>query len=283
MFSRDTKDEIAGVHFERACCPASFIRALAVFGETSRSGQQRTIRVASERGSVARAVVNASHMSGIQSHLTRLPARRRGAMFVITVPLGKAPREGGLPRRRCCRQAWLRAAFLTGGSVNDPARGYHLEFSCRNEKALRLLCDTIASFGSDAGVTRRRGRLVVYIKSADAISQLLAHMGASHAVFRLEGQRALKVTKNSIRRAVNGEAANAARAAASAARQRDAALRAVKKIGWPNMSHALREAAQLRIAHPARTLRELALSARPPITKAAMASRLRLLERLTQR
>jgi cell division protein WhiA len=108
-------------------------------------------------------------------------------------------------------------------------------------------------------------------------------MGASHAVLRLEGLRALNQTKNSIHRTVNSEAANAARAAVSAARQRDAASRAIAKLGFANMSPALREAAKLRIAYPARTLRELACAAQPPISKAAMASRLRLLERLIKR
>jgi DNA-binding protein WhiA len=108
-------------------------------------------------------------------------------------------------------------------------------------------------------------------------------MGANDAVLRLEAQRALAQTKNSIRRSVNSEAANAARAAVSAARQQKAARRAISKLGLTRLTPALREAAQLRIAHPARTLRELATFARPPITKAAMASRLRLLERLGDR
>ncbi len=169
------------------------------------------------------------------------------------------------------------------GSASDPARGYHLEFFCRDDHAARLLCELIARLGVDAAIARRRGRPLVYVKQAEGVSALLGQMGANHAVLRLEGQRAVSQTKNSIRRTVNSEAANAARAAASAARQREAAARAIATLGLGRLSPALREAAQLRIAHPARTLRELARAARPPITKAAMASRLRLLERLTKR
>ena len=56
-----------------------------------------------------------------------------------------------------------------------------------------------------------------------------------------------------------------------------------RSVNAATMSRAVREAAQLRIAHPTRTLAELAEAARPPITKAAMANRMRLLERISKR
>jgi DNA-binding protein WhiA len=291
LFSRDTKDEVAGAHLGRACCPASFLRALNVFGTVSPHGAHPTLTIASERGSVARAVIAAAHAASVEAHAARVPTHRAGARWTVSMPAfdrrtasrlasGESIR---LPQRLCCRRAWLRAAFLACGSVSDPARGYHLEFFCRSERAARAASELIASFGTDAGITRRRNRPLVYVKDAETVSALLAHMGASHAVLRLEGLRALNQTKNSIHRTVNSEAANAARAAVSAARQRDAASRAIAKLGFSNMSPALREAAKLRIAYPARTLRELARAAQPPISKAAMASRLRLLERLIKR
>jgi cell division protein WhiA len=287
LFSRDAKDEIAGASIGRACCPTSFLRALALYGRISRREGRAVLNVASERASVARAVIAAAHLAGVDAHAARLRARRAGTRFSVSMPAPK-PRtahDGShtLPQRLCCSRAWLRAAFVACGSVSDPAHAYHIEFFCRDDWGARLLCELVAGFGVDAGIARRRGRPVVYVKHAEGVSALLGHMGANHAVLRLEGQRAVNLTKNSIRRTVNSEAANAARAAASAARQRNAAVRAIAKLGLNRISPALREAAQLRIAYPARTLRELARAARPPITKAAMASRLRLLERLTKR
>ncbi len=325
MFSRDAKDEVAGVRVQRACCASAFVRALGRFGKIRRQSRGSALIIASERASVARAVIAAAHRAGVEAHAARVPGRV-GARWSATIayppqnvgapihgrpkwlansiainvgsriysrpefitqkgankfaPLHIAPR---LPRRLCCRCSWLRAAFLTCGSVSDPSRGYHMEFFCRTDDAARSVCDAVAAFGGDAGVTRRRGRPLAYVKDATTISALLGYMGANDAVLRFEAQRVLRQTKNSIRRTVNSEAANAARAAASAARQRKAAMRAIATLGLANLAPALREAAQLRIAHPARTLRELATLAHPPITKAAMASRLRLLERLAQR
>jgi DNA-binding transcriptional regulator WhiA len=284
VFSRDAKDEIAGVRLGGVCCPASFVQALSLFGRIKGTSVAGAVTIASERASVIRSIVGAAHRMGIDAHADRAPQRRVGARWSVTVPVrASTGAPAKLPHRLCCRRAWLRAAFLACGSVNDPARGYHLEFYCRDDRAARAVCDVIAALGGDAGVTRRRGRPLAYVKDAQTVCALLGHMGANHAVLRLEGQRALGQTKNSIRRSVNGEAANAARAAASAARQREAAVRAIAKPGIANMTSALREAAQLRIAHPTRTLRELARYARPPISKAAMASRLRLLERLAKR
>ena len=284
MFSRDAKDEVAGARFTRACCPVAFVRALRLYARVSRQGTHPLLTVASERASVARAVIAAAHVAGVDAHTPRASSHRAGKRWTVTLPIldcsiGSSD-NAPPPQRVCCRRAWLRAAFLACGSVSNPSHGYHLEFFCRGERDARALSELISGFGIDVGIGRRRARPLVYVKDAEAVSALLGHMGATHAVLRLEGQRALNQTKNSIRRTVNSEAANAARAAASAARQRNAARRAIAKLGLAHISPALREAAQLRIAYPARTLRELARAARPPISKAAMASRLRLLERL---
>jgi DNA-binding transcriptional regulator WhiA len=282
LFSRDAKDEVAGAHFKRACCPGAFVRALQLFAKVSRHGSGPVLTVASERASVARAVIAAAHVAGVDARMPRASSHRAGRRWTVTLP---AFDRGAhlLPQRVCCRRTWLRAAFLACGSVSDPSRGFHLEFFCRAERDARALSELVSSFGVDVGIARRRGRPLVYVKDAGAVSALLGHMGATRAVLRLEGQRAINQTKNLIRRTVNSEAANAARAAASAARQRNAARRAIAKLGLAHISPALSEAAQLRIAYPARTLRELARAARPPISKAAMASRLRLLERLIKR
>jgi len=215
--------------------------------------------------------------------LTTSPPRpqQRRTVVLASPPAGYAGAQ--FPLRSCCRRSWLRAAFLSCGSVSDPALGYQLEFSCRDERMARVLANALALLAIDAGISRRRRRPVVYVKNAHDVSLLLAQLGAHSAVLQLEGQRALRQTKIAIRRAVNGEAANAARSAGVAARQHAAARRMLRGSGRSRLSAAVIEAARLRIAHPDGTIAELATFAHPPITKAAMASRLRLLERLAKR
>jgi DNA-binding protein WhiA len=276
-YSGDAKDEVARVRFERECCPASFLRGMSRF---SRAGASATI-VATERGSIARAALSAAKAAGVHAIAGRQRTTRLADRTLFTVvadaPLAAA---AAAPGRSCCRRAWLRGAFLACGSVTDPARSYHLEFFCRDDAAARGLCETLAALHIDAGMSRRRGRPLAYVKGAEAVADILGQMGASQAVFALDNTRAVRQTKNTIRRVVNSESANAARAAASSARHREAAMRAIKSIGLSRMSAALAQAAQLRIAHPELTLAELAARARPRVTKATMGYRMRALMRL---
>ena len=117
----------------------------------------------------------------------------------------------------------------------------------------------------------------------DAIVVVLSAIGAHGAVLRLEDVRALKETKNRIHRLVNTETANVVRAASAAAAQRDAIAYLADAYGLRNLSPALREAAQLRLAHPEETLAELGRRASPPVGKATINGRIVALMRLVRR
>ena len=300
-FSGDAKDEIARTRFERACCPASFLHSLAAFsgcqpvvgptksvtglwGVDRRSTSSLApphLIVRTERGAVARSALAAAKRSGLRAHSTAQRSRRFRDHTTFSVSAETPPRARfRAPARVCCRRAWLRGAFLACGSVTDPKAGYHLEFFCRSDDAARELLAGLGLLDVDADVARRRGRPLVYVKGAQSLTELLGHMGASRSALALVDFTARRATKNAIQRKVNSEVANAARAAHSGARQRKAALRAVGRVGAPELSAALREAGRLRIAHPEFTLAQLAARARPPITKAAMGYRMRTLERL---
>lgn len=279
MFSGDAKDEIAAVRFERPCCPMSFLRALARF---SGGGPSRI--VVTERSAVARAALRAARSAGLDLHASHTTsARFRAHAEIVVGGVTPAADHSAEPSRLCCRRAWLRGAFLACGSVTDPHRDYHLEFFCRRDDDARAIVRALASLDVDAGVTRRRGRPLVYVKGASSVAELLGHMGAARAVLELDDLLARRSTKNAIRRRVNSEAANAARAATSSARQLDVARRVVRRLGLQRLSAAVREAARLRIAYPDRTLAELAKRARPPVTKASMAYRFRALAQVAAR
>ncbi|HET9342460.1 MAG TPA: DNA-binding protein WhiA [Candidatus Eremiobacteraceae bacterium] len=272
-YSGDAKDEIARVRFERSCCPGAFVRGASRFSNAGRS----QIIVATERSAVARAALAAAKAAGIDAVADRTRTARLADRTMFTVRPAVPFSTATVPARSCCRRAWLRGAFLASGSVSDPARSYHLEFFCRRDDDARALCEALASVSVDAGISRRRGRPLAYVKGAESIADLLGQMGATQAVFALDNVRAVRQTKNDIRRRVNSESANAARAASSSARHREAAMRAIRSVGLSRLGPALAQAAQLRIAHPELTLAELAERARPRVTKAAMGYRMRAL------
>jgi cell division protein WhiA len=294
MYSADAKDEIARARFDRACCPGTFVRALAAFSRRARltgasdarPNTDRGIIVRTERGAIARAALKAAKLACIDAHATQMTGTRfHDGHVVVVAAAGNAALPARLdpPGRSCCRRAWLRAAFLACGSVTDPARGYHLELFCRDDAAARALAKGFAELSIDAGISRRRHRTLVYVKGAQTVADLLAHMGATNAVLILDDLRARRETKNVIRRAVNAETANAARAGSASARQREAAVALLGKARLKMLTPAIREAARLRVAHPDLTLAELAARTRPAVTKSTMGYRLRTMERLAGR
>jgi hypothetical protein len=206
----------------------------------------------------------------------------RAATFEIG--LGRRASESAArPRRRAERRAELRAAFLCSGSLAAPHRGYHLEFVCADDAAAQRIEALLQSEGVKARRMLRKGRAVIYLKDLDAIVTVLGAIGASSAILHLEDVRAVKETKNRIHRLVNTEAANVVRAARAAAAQRDAIAYLADAYGLRNLSPALREAAQLRLAHPDETLAELGRRCVPPVGKATFNGRIATLMRLVKR
>lgn len=210
--------------------------------------------------------------------------RRLYKATTFEIDLGLAPATPPpKPRRRDERRAELRAAFLCTGSVAAPQHGYHLEFVSGDAARAERIAALIAAEGIAPRTMLRKGRRVVYLKGLDAIVTVLGAIGASGAVFHLEDVRAVKETKNRIHRLVNTEAANVVRAASAAAAQREAIQYLADAYGLRNLSPVLREAAQLRLAHPDETLAELGRRCTPAVGKATINGRLASLMRLVKR
>jgi hypothetical protein len=204
----------------------------------------------------------------------------RSTVYDVDVPDASEP---PWPRTRAERRLELRAAFLACGSLAAPQSGYHLEFVPLAPAAAERIIRLLRAEGIAARTVERKARRVVYLKRLDDIVTVLSAIGAHAAVLRLEDVRAVKETKNRIHRLVNTEAANVVRAAGAAAAQRDAIAFLADAYGLRNLSPALREAAQLRLAHPDETLAELGRRCMPPVGKATINGRIVALMRLVRR
>jgi DNA-binding transcriptional regulator WhiA len=278
--SSDAKDALARELPGDDGVRATLRNALAYFGTVDVAGQAvfRTRRPPVAR--LARTLFEEQRAIAVRrGHDARL---YKATTFEID--LGPAPiAPPAKPRRRTERRAELRAAFLCCGSVADPQHGYHLEFVVGDAARAERIEALIRSEGVATGRMVRKSRQVVYLKGLDAIVTVLGAIGASGAVFHLEDVRAVKETKNRIHRLVNTEAANVVRAASAAAAQREAIAYLADAYGLRNLSPALREAAQLRMAHPDETLAELGRRCSPPVGKATINGRIAALLRLVKR
>jgi hypothetical protein len=278
--SADAKDALARDIPADPVARAALRSGLARYGAVDLAGEPvfRTRRPAVAR--LARVLFDEAHGGSPvrRGHDARL---YRAAIFEIA--LGPGARFGvAFPKRRAERRAELRAAFLCVGSLAAPHRGYHLEFATEHDAADRIDA-LLRTEGVEAGRMTRKGRVVVYLKSLDAIVTVLGAIGASAAILHLEDVRAVKETKNRIHRLVNTEAANVVRATTAAAAACDAIAYLADAYGLRNLSPALREAAQLRLAHPDETLAELGRRCAPPVGKATMNGRIAALMRLVKR
>lgn len=203
----------------------------------------------------------------------------RTATYAISIgsPLARAARTSQERRMEA------RGAFLACGSLATPAHGYHLEFVLNDEATAQRLAHVLAQLDVPPKRTVRKQRHVLYYKGLDQIVAVLGQIGAYGAVLQLEDIRAMKETKNRIRRLVNTEAANLDRSASAAAEQCEAISLVADAYGLRKLSPAVREIAQLRLAHRDESLAQLGRRCRPPVPKATVNGRLTVIARLARR
>ncbi|MCD8562071.1 MAG: DNA-binding protein WhiA [Acholeplasmataceae bacterium] len=107
------------------------------------------------------------------------------------------------------KKAFLRAAFLSGGSVNHPKTAeYHLEIYTHDPKQAVFLQSVMNTFDLNAKITKRRQGFICYLKDAEGISDFLQIVGAQNSVFQFEDIRIKRDFNNSINRVMNMEIAN---------------------------------------------------------------------------
>ncbi len=185
-----------------------------------------------------------------------------------------------LIEKACCKRALIRGAFLAAGSMNDPARSYHMEIVCdANEIADQLRC-VINSFGMNSKIVRRKKYFVVYLKEGDEIVTMLNIMEAPEALMSMENTRIIKEMRNTVNRRVNCETANIAKTVSAAVKQVNDIELIRDTEGLHTLSDSLREMAEVRLTYPEATLSELGKYLSPPVGKSGVNHRLRKLSEI---
>lgn len=182
-----------------------------------------------------------------------------------------------------CRTAFLRGAFLAGGSVSDPVKSYHLELCTSHYSVSRELAALLREVGFEPKQTTRKSNYVTYIKSSETIADLLTALGAPLASMALVNAKLEKHLRGSVNRRVNCDSANLDKAVEAALEQVEAIQRYARTKGLDALPDKLRETAELRMAHPELTLSQLAALFHPPISKSALNHRLRKLMELAEK
>ncbi len=237
-----------------------------------------------------------SELYGVRSEMTVLSAsgvRRNNHYLVRVVDGGETlARQTGLldARRRPIRglpnrlttgspdeiEAVWRGAFLAHGSLTDPGRSAALEVTCPGNETAMALVGAAGRLQVQAKAREVRGVHRVVIRDGEAISEMLGHMGARRSVRNWEELRQRREVRANTNRLVNFDDANLRRSAQAAVAACARVERALEILG-PTIPEHLRYAGQLRLDHRDASLDELGHFADPPMTKDAVAGRIRRL------
>ena len=161
--------------------------------------------------------------------------------------------------------AYLRGAFLGGGSINDPEKNYHMEFVSNSEDYAFELSDMINSMGFSSKIVTRKNYYVVYLKESEQISDLLTFIGAHKAMLSLQNIKIMKEMRNNVNRIVNCETANLSKTVDAAVKQVENILIIQKTIGIKKLPDNLQEIALLRLENEDISLKELGEMLNPQI------------------
>lgn len=183
----------------------------------------------------------------------------------------------------CCKTSFLRGAFLAGGSVTDPAKGYHMELTTTHQSVARegySLIEEVLGFPPKSAA--RGGGQVLYFKQSEKIADFLTYLGAPVAAMGIMEAKLEKELNNRVNRRCNCDEANTSKVV-DASQEQLAAIRILRERGsFASMPAKLQQAAVAREQNPELSLTELAALMEPPITKPAMNHRMKKLIAMAQ-
>lgn len=294
----EVKDELARLKVDKISCRKAEVSALLRFaGGLHIVSGRIVIEAEVDTGVVARRLKQAitevyGHSSDVM--VIQPGGLRRGNRYVVRVA-----REGeslarqtglldsrGRPVRGLPPQivsggvdesaaAW-RGAFLAHGSLTEPGRSSALEITCPGPEAALALVGAARRLGVPTKAREVRGVDRVVVRDSEAISTMLTTLGAVETAKLWDERRARREVRGTANRLANFDDANLRRSARAAVAAGARVERAFEILGEDLPEH-LREAGELRLAHKQASLEELGQLADPPLTKDAVAGRIRRL------
>lgn len=302
-FSTEVKNELSRITADDACCRIAELAALMRMGASMSIGSHMNLGInfSTENPAIARktltllkesfqlktevVVSRARRLKKNNSYLIRVVPAPAVSELLTTLGIMRGDNlnvssDEGLLRKTCCRQAYLRGAFLGGGSVSKPEGDYHLELVTGNEGFAATLVNLFKKFELPVGITDRKNDAIVYLKDSEAIMDFLSIVGAEEAIVEFEVARNVKDVRNQVNRLVNCETANLQKTVNAAVRQVGRIKLIEAKIGLGKLPDNLKEVALLRLEHPQANLQELVAANDNKIGKSGMNHRLRKLEQI---
>ena len=289
-FSYKAKAELCRAAVQRLCCARAECYGVLLYCNTF---TMQEVRIITENPEFAARLPRLFHRAfGVK--FDRQPADEAPGsklIFQITDPdklrrvldtLGYDPRQSlvlhvnfALLEDDCCRTAFLRGAFLAGGSVTDPEKRYHLELSTSHIQASREVSALLQEMGFLPRSVMRGGSAVIYFKQSEHIEDLLTTLGAPVAATEIMTAKVDKEIRNGANRAMNCDMANVNKTLDAVAVQQEAIEKLEKSGQMEKLPEKIQETARLRMQNPELPLAQLAALFDPPISKSCLNHRIR--------
>jgi cell division protein WhiA len=292
------KDELSRLEVTKPCCRKSEIAAMLRFaGGLHIIGGRIVIEAELDTANAARRLRrDIAELYGHRAEVLVLSPSglRKSSRFVLRVvhdgealarQTGLIDQRGrpvrGLPPKvvsgaACDAEAAWRGAFLAHGSLTEPGRSSALEITCPGPEAALALVGAARRLQIQVKAREVRGVDRVVIRDGEAIAAMLTRLGAHQAVLEWEERRMRREVRATANRLANFDDANLRRSARAAVAAGARVQRALEILGDDVPEH-LREAGTLRLDHKQASLEELGQLASPPMTKDAVAGRIRRL------
>ncbi|GAA1874275.1 DNA-binding protein WhiA [Lapillicoccus jejuensis] len=292
------KDELSRLPVTKPCCRKAEVAATLRFaGGLHIVGGQIVVEAELDTAMAARRLRGfIGEVYGHRADILVMSAGglRKGSRWVVRVDQDGATlaRQTGLVDSRgrpvrglppkvvsgsaCDAEAAWRGAFLAHGSLTMPGRSSSLEVTCPGPEAALALVGAARRLGIQAKAREVRGVDRVVIRDGDAIAAMLTRLGAHDAVLAWEEGRMRREVRATANRLANFDDANLRRSARAAVAAGARVERALEILAEDVPEH-LREAGRLRLEHKQASLEELGQLASPPMTKDAVAGRIRRL------
>ncbi len=292
------KDELSHLAITKSCCRKAEVAALLRFGGSLHLVRgQVVVEAELDHAMAARRLRrDIFEVFGHEAEISVVQAAgiRKGSRYIVRVEQGgdRLAAQVGLvdAQRRpirglppsvvsggiCDAEAAWRGAFLAHGSLTEPGRAGSLEITCPGPEAALALVGAARRLGIPAKAREVRNVDRVVVRDGEAISNLLARMGAHETVLQWEERRMRREVRATANRLANFDDANMRRSARAAVAASARVHRALEILASDVPEH-LAEAGRLRVLHGQASLEELGALADPPMTKDAVAGRIRRL------
>ena len=292
------KDELAHLEVTKPCCRKAEVSAMLRFaGGLHIVAGRIVVEAEVDTGATARRL--RKDIAEVYGHASEIAVvapggLRKGSRYLVRVAKdgealarqtglldGRGRPVRGLPPQVvsgaiCDAEAAWRGAFLAHGSLTEPGRSSALEITCPGPEAALALVGAARRLGISSKAREVRGVDRVVVRDGDAISALLTRLGAHDSVLAWEERRMRREVRATANRLANFDDANMRRSARAAVAAGARVQRALEILGDDIPDH-LRIAGELRLAHKQASLEELGTLADPPMTKDAVAGRIRRL------